>query len=75
MCGISGIITFNGEKVTEKQLKYLNTTLNHRGPDYNGIYIDTSHQIGLGHTRTSIFDTSTLGHQPMSYQNKRYKFL
>ena len=72
MCGISGIITFTGEKVTEMQLKYLNTTLNHRGPDHNGIYVDTSYHLGLGHTRTSIFDTSTLGHQPMSYQNKRY---
>jgi asparagine synthase (glutamine-hydrolysing) len=47
------------------------STLNHRGPDDEGTYLDEvdQYQLGLGHKRLSILDLSPLGHQPMKYQN------
>ncbi len=42
-------------------------TLIHRGPDDEGIYVQKN--IGLGHRRLSIIDTSEAGHQPMRYKH------
>ena len=44
--------------------------LEHRGPGDKGIYINNN--IGLGHRRLSIIDTSTAGHQPFISDNVRY---
>ena len=62
MCGISGYYD------SVNSIASLNESLNilqHRGPDDSGIYIDNSSNIGMGHRRLSIIDTSTFGHQPM----------
>ena len=72
MCGIVGIIKFDGININESELKIFNDSLNHRGPDDRNIYLDKSSNIGLGHTRTSIFDISNNGRQPMSYADNRY---
>ena len=37
----------------------------HRGPDAEGIYIDSAKIAGLGHNRLSIIDLSDAGRQPM----------
>lgn len=63
MCGICGKINLNGESVDEALLKRMASSLSHRGPDDEGIYIKGS--IGLGHRRLSIIDLSPAGHQPM----------
>jgi asparagine synthase (glutamine-hydrolysing) len=60
MCGITGI--FNGDLST---LSSANSLLSHRGPDDDGVYLNDSLNIGLGHRRLSILDTSSFGHQPM----------
>ena len=68
MCGISGYYD------SENTIASLNESLNilqHRGPDDSGIYIDNSSNIGLGHRRLSIIDTSILGHQPMLDSKKK----
>ncbi|MFN8258892.1 MAG: asparagine synthase (glutamine-hydrolyzing) [Bacteroidales bacterium] len=63
MCGISGIINFNGQKVHEHELKTMIQKMKHRGPDDDGIFIDNN--IGFGFVRLSILDLSISGHQPM----------
>ena len=71
MCGISGIYCFNNK--AEKYHDEIHASvkaLKSRGPDDNGIYIDKN--IGLGHTRLSIIDTSNAGNQPFSDITGRY---
>ena len=64
MCGINGFYLKNLSKgeIKNKLIK-MNKSLKHRGPDGDGIYIDS--YIGLGHTRLSIRELSELGSQPM----------
>ncbi len=68
MCGIVGSYSFN-KKIDKAVLTSMKDALTHRGPDDNGIYIDEENNVGLGHRRLSIFDLSSLGHQPMSNEN------
>ncbi len=63
MCGIAGIINFNGDPVSENLIKKMTDVMEHRGPDDEGRYI--KHHVGLGHRRLSIIDLSPKGHQPM----------
>ncbi len=67
MCGIAGFIdqSFN---LSKNDLTTMVEALAHRGPDSNGLFIKNTEKfnIGLGHTRLSIIDTSVLGNQPMS---------
>lgn len=65
MCGICGFVT--RKQVTAEQLKRMNDTMFHRGPDDSGEELfsfsgDTA--IGLAHRRLSILDLSPKGHQP-----------
>jgi asparagine synthase (glutamine-hydrolysing) len=70
MCGIAGILNFDGTAVDKKTIESMTNTLSHRGPDGNGVYCSDS--IGLGHSRLSIFDLSTAGAQPMTSDDGRY---
>lgn len=45
-------------------------TLEHRGPDDKGIFVENN--IGLGHRRLSILDVSAAGHQPYSSDDDRF---
>jgi len=64
MCGIVG---FNScaRIFTEKHLEDSLSLLGHRGPDDNGIFINSDCNLGLAHTRLSILDLTEYGHQPM----------
>jgi len=61
MCGIIG---YSGS-IDSGNLNSGLHALDHRGPDNFGSFVDRSGKIGLAHTRLSILDLSTLGHQPM----------
>ena len=64
MCGITGIVYFDKDRVIEPDvLKKMSDSLFHRGPDDEGIFIRNN--VGLGFRRLSIIDLST-GHQPLS---------
>ncbi|WP_309640799.1 asparagine synthase (glutamine-hydrolyzing) [Flavobacterium sp.] len=71
MCGINGILHLQSQKkVDERILTQMRDALEHRGPDDKGIFIDQN--IGLGHRRLSILDTSAAGHQPFLSEDGRY---
>lgn len=70
MCGINGILHFDSRNVDENQLIQMRDILEHRGPDSAGIFLEKN--IGLGHRRLSIIDTSSAGAQPYFSENKRY---
>ncbi len=44
--------------------------MEHRGPDSTGVLSDA--HIQFGHTRLSIIDLTSAGHQPMTYAQGRY---
>ena len=58
MCGINGF-NFKDKNLIEK----MNQITKHRGPDDDGIFIDSG--WSLGHNRLSIIDLSKAGSQPM----------
>ncbi|MBI5629784.1 MAG: asparagine synthase (glutamine-hydrolyzing) [Elusimicrobia bacterium] len=62
MCGIAGIINFDGRPVGEGVLLPMVKRLAHRGPDGQGL--ERRGPVGLGHRRLSIIDLET-GRQPM----------
>src|SRR5262245_3326827 len=64
MCGITGIWRLDGQRVDRETLVSMRDQLGHRGPDDSGLYIHSC--LGLGHTRLSIIDLSSSGHQPMA---------
>ncbi len=68
MCGIYGQIS--SSKIDRNDFKKNLLKLDHRGPDDSGIFIDSN--IAFGHTRLSILDLSTSGHQPMIDSNDKY---
>ncbi len=68
MCGITGIINLDKRPVDKKVLTTMNRTLSHRGPDDEGVFIDKN--IGVRHSRSSVIDLSSSGHQQMFYDNK-----
>ena len=59
MCGIAGYFG-KGDK---DDLLRMAEALKHRGPDDRGVW--GSAHIGLAHTRLSVIDLSSAGHQPM----------
>ena len=74
MCGIVGQINYlnsNNINVFEN-IKKLTDKLYHRGPDDKGIWLNSSRDVCIGHTRLSILDLSKNGSQPMISKNSRY---
>lgn len=72
MCGICGFVS--REKITVEQLREMNDTMYHRGPDDSGAEIypmKKEYAVGLAQRRLSILDLSPLGHQPMHSPDKR----
>lgn len=65
MCGITGILKYDGNLLDEKEIIYRMTdSLIHRGPDASGYY--THNNVLLGHRRLIVIDPEG-GKQPMSY--------
>ena len=63
MCGISGVFDLRGKRnVDQSQLKALNRSQTHRGPDGEGYHFEPG--VGLGHRRLAIIDLEG-GAQPM----------
>lgn len=72
MCGICGFVS--KQNITLEQLKNMNDTMHHRGPDDGGEEIfpmKDGYSIGMAQRRLSILDLSPSGHQPMHSPDKR----
>jgi asparagine synthase (glutamine-hydrolysing) len=63
MCRIVGRVSNEHGTNFEEGLLTMLSSVEHGGPDDQGVYFDES--ISLGHRRLSIIDLSTSGHQPM----------
>ena len=81
MCGIVGVLNFDGRPVCPQILRKMTDAISHRGPDGEGQIIHGN--VGIGHRRLSIIDTSSAGAQPMvssdgskilSYNGEIYNF-
>lgn len=70
MCGIVGFLGINNFSVSQSTLVEMVNRLHHRGPDDNGIWLESN--IGLAHARLSIHDLSSAGHQPMLSASGRF---
>lgn len=74
MCGISGGWWTRPSDQLEKKIQASLDKMEHRGPDDNGYVLlpCDSETVVFGHTRLSIIDLSSGGHQPMLTPDSRY---
>ena len=72
MCGISGLLSVSPWPNLDKITQNLQSALTHRGPDDQGVYINGDRHVALTHTRLSILDLTSAGHQPMAIDGDRY---
>lgn len=74
MCGLAG--TFFSSPRDPQELERIASrmagTIEHRGPDDSGTWVDRSSRLALGFRRLSILDLSAAGHQPMTSASGRY---
>ncbi len=67
MCGIAGLYSLSN--LENSELRNIGTkmlsSMKHRGPDDEGIWINNTNNLLLCHVRLSILDLSFNGHQPM----------
>jgi asparagine synthase (glutamine-hydrolysing) len=75
VCGIAGIWQRSAETRADRLREIVTrmvSTIEHRGPDDQGTWVDEVAGIALGSCRLAIIDLSPEGHQPMLSQNGRY---
>ncbi|MDP3791593.1 MAG: asparagine synthase (glutamine-hydrolyzing) [Candidatus Omnitrophota bacterium] len=72
MCGITGIYSYNDSRRSWSQhgLEAMVDRLSYRGPDDKGMHVEPG--LFLGHTRLSVLDLTSAGHQPMFTPDKRF---
>ena len=76
MCGIAGILDFDGRAVAAHEIEVLTDAIAHRGRDSAAIVLGGTSRgglsaypgVALGHRRLSIIDLSTESAQPMTIQ-------
>lgn len=71
MCGLCGIFDSRNSNLSSV-VTLMSNALIHRGIDDEGVWVDESHGLGLGHRRLAIVDLSTAGHQPMHSECNRF---
>lgn len=70
MCGIAGVFNLDGTTVSEAVIESMTAALTHRGPDGRGTWLREN--IGLGHRRLAVLDTSLRGRQPMASKDGKW---
>jgi len=71
VCGIVGLLDFQGQLLDRQVLGGMVAALAHRGPEGQGLQVFTSGNVnvGLGHTRLKIVDLSDAASQPMANED------
>jgi asparagine synthase (glutamine-hydrolysing) len=74
MCGIAGILRFDGRNANVHDVERMRDALKHRGPDGEGLWHTNvaGASVAFGHTRLSIIDLSETGKQPMVSADGNY---
>jgi len=67
MCGIAGILSFDGRPVVAERIAAMTDAMVHRGPDDAGVWLGDG--VGLGMRRLSIIDLAG-GHQPLAIEDR-----
>jgi asparagine synthase (glutamine-hydrolysing) len=67
MCGIAGVLHFDGAPVEQAVLERMGAALRHRGPDAQGLFRDhaAAPAVGFVHRRLSVIDLSHAADQPL----------
>src|SRR6185503_20654471 len=66
MCGIAGLVRFDGQPVLEDDVRAMCRAMVHRGPDEEGVFLGAG--VGMGMRRLSIIDLEG-GQQPVSNED------
>jgi asparagine synthase (glutamine-hydrolysing) len=75
MCGICGIVNFDGRPIEPEVIGAMTASLVHRGPDGEGLYCNSTGGaqqgpvVALGHRRLAVIDLSPNGKQPMTNED------
>jgi asparagine synthase (glutamine-hydrolysing) len=71
MCAIAGIFAYREQAspISGDELLIIRDSMLSRGPDDEGLWIDTRRRIGLAHRRLAIIDLAPSGAQPMKSLN------
>jgi asparagine synthase (glutamine-hydrolysing) len=75
MCGITGFLDTRQTKGHDELaviVRRMASSLRHRGPEDEGVWVDPASGVAFGHRRLSIIDLSPAGHQPMHSSCGRY---
>jgi asparagine synthase (glutamine-hydrolysing) len=65
VCGVAGIVRFDGAPIVPDELRDMADAQRHRGPDGEGLWCDGEAGVGLSHRRLAVLDLSSAGAQPM----------
>jgi len=66
VCGIAGIVRWDGQPVREDEIRAMCGVIAHRGPDDEGVYLGDG--VAIGMRRLSIIDLNN-GYQPISNED------
>lgn len=73
MCGITGYLSIDGRNAIDiEPVKKASASMQARGPDGSGIWIDDQQLFAAAHRRLAIIDLSPAGAQPMVSSDGRY---
>ncbi len=75
MCGIAGLFDLSRGQpagALDRAVRNMIDTLDHRGPDGQGTFVDEAGGVALGHRRLAVIDLSDAGAQPMTSANGRF---
>ncbi|MDY7219410.1 asparagine synthase (glutamine-hydrolyzing) [Denitrificimonas sp. JX-1] len=72
MCGLNGF--FNAHSIIPMQsvIEQMNFSIQHRGPDAGGFWLDSLLGLAFGHRRLAVQELSSAGNQPMISECGRY---